>query len=142
MPSIAETKLSLRIFGPSLDPDAVSRSLAVAASRSWRAGDEWIIRGHPPKTRRDGAWFLESNSPEDASVELHVRELFARATDDVAKWRTVTSQYKADLFFGLFLKQLNEGFQFHPDVLREIANRGLSVSFDVYGATGETTQSS
>jgi len=138
MAAIARSTVSLRIFGDGLDPVGLSNLLHATRDESWRKGDDWIIRGRPPRTRRIGAWLLHSAAPKSAPFEEHLRDVLGRTTTDVAVWESVTRSFDADIFCGLFMDQLNEGFDIPADLLRILADRRLMIGFDVYGPTSDS----
>ncbi len=47
-------------------------------------------------------------------------------------WKRITNKYKVDLFCGLFLEGMNEGFSLSPEVMLMLGQRGIEIGFDIY----------
>jgi hypothetical protein len=61
-----------------------------------------------------------------------VQWILSRLSSDLAAWRQVTSEYKVDLFCGLFLERANRGVSLEPETMRRLADRGIRFGFDIY----------
>lgn len=133
MAAIARSTASLRIFGDALDPAELSIWLHATPDEAWLKGDPWIARGQPVRSRRTGAWFLSSTLPADALLEDHVRDVLDRTSSDVTVWQKITRIYDADVFCGLWMECLNEGFALPRELISSLADRNLMIDFDIYG---------
>ena len=100
-------------------------------SEAARTG-EVVIRSRGSHTVRRGFWKLRSERSEvDISDQLTV--LLGRLTDDLTVWHTLAERYEIDLFCGLFLAARNRGIELHPALLRQLADRHITIGFDIYG---------
>ena len=61
-----------------------------------------------------------------------------RVSDDPAAWEVLTKKYKAEVFCGLFLDAENRECWLSADALRQLAERGLDLGFDIYAVFDDT----
>ena len=61
--------------------------------------------------------------------------LVAQLTPDLAVWASITAMFKVDIFCGLFMETVNEGFSLSPDTMSALASRGIEIGFDIYDKT-------
>lgn len=134
MATIGRVRVSLRVFGDTLEPDEVSALLGRKPSRQHRKGDK--IAGRPGAKREavepTGAWILDSALPERVEVEEHVEELLATLSNDMDEWASLNDRFSASILCSLFLDQYNEGFELSSRIAQAISERGLFVAFDIY----------
>jgi hypothetical protein len=130
MAAIARARVSLRVFGDTLEPEEVSALLGRPASREHRKGDK--IRGNGSGVEPTGAWILDSPLPEKAEVEDHVETLLGSLSNDMDEWSSLSDRFSATMHCGLFLDQYNEGFELSSRVAQAVAERGLVIAFDIY----------
>jgi len=132
MADIGKTRASLRIFGTDLLPEEITTLLGCSPSKSAKAGD--IDPRHKRETRivKEGFWLLASDEGDDSCLEKKVETLLDKLTSDLDVWKQLTSKYKVDIFCGLFLNELNEGFDISPALLKKLGDRNLKIDFDIY----------
>jgi hypothetical protein len=75
-------------------------------------------------------WSFTLESTDDAGDA--VRLLLSHMTPDLRVWRELNKTYRVDIFCGLFLDACNRGISVPPDVSRMLAERELSIGFDIY----------
>lgn len=126
----ASVRVSLRIFGETLDPSEVSALLGCEPTRSQRKGEAVVENGasHEAET---GAWFLESDEPTHLDIESQVESLLHRLTGDPDEWASLTDRYAAELLCGLAGNGVGERWEISPRLSRSLAKRGLVISFEV-----------
>jgi len=73
---------------------------------------------------------VEPRVPGD--LDGQIRELFGALTDDLSVWRSLAAKYAPDLYVGLFMKEENEGIEISAECLGMLAERGVSLSLDIY----------
>ena len=134
MAAISETHASLRFFGDDLDPSDLTARLGGPPSTCARKGD--VIRSE--KTGREritktGSWIVKVERREPGDLDLQVKELLSPLTNDLSIWRSL-GKYRPDLFAGLFLQESNEGIEISTRSLSSLAERGISLALDIYGA--------
>jgi hypothetical protein len=129
---VDEAKVTLRLNGDELDPSEVSRLLGCSPSQSAKTGETITNSRGIARTVRQGFWSLSSGR-SDVDVEDQVTILLTQLTSDLSVWRDLTRRFRADIFCGLFLNASNRGFDLGPVILRQLADRGISIGFDIYG---------
>jgi hypothetical protein len=73
-------------------------------------------------------------------IRKSLNKLFDQLPANLNVWCELTTKFQADLFCGLWLKRWNRGLDFSPETLRRIAERGLSISLDIYFETDEAQE--
>ena len=131
MPAIARVRVSLRVFGDSLEPEEVSALLGRDPTRCHRKGDPMGGKG-ATAVEPTGAWILDSALSEKAEIEEHVETLLSSVSNDSDEWDQLTSLFSASILCSAFLDQYNEGFEVSPRLARSLADRGLVIAFDIY----------
>lgn len=127
MPGIDETRAYLRISGDDLDPDALTAALGATPSYAFRKGD--LYRRRIAKT---GRWVIDAKPSKPSNLDHQVADLFARMTDDLAVWRSITSRHSALFYCSAFMKRTNEGAEIAPTTLAALGVRGVSLGLDIY----------
>jgi hypothetical protein len=100
-----------------------------------------VIVGQHSGLRREaraGSWLLNSDDERGVRLDEQIVNLLARVTGDLAAWEALTEKYKADLFCGLFLDEENRACRLSAEVLHRLAERRLSIGFDIYVVFGGT----
>ena len=141
MPNISRSTVSLRLFDKKLDPENLTQLLGCTPSYSASAGETLILPNGKTRLVKIGYWRLEYGDSDAIDLEEKIELLLAKLTDNLDAWQKATKTIKtADLFCGLFLDTWNEGFQLSPNLLRKIAERNLTISFDLYSPTDSWDQ--
>jgi len=128
-------RVSLRIWHPTKDPDEYTQSLGLSPHVSASAGEMVYRNGVARGIAKESYWsheFEPSDVPED------VDQLMERVVDRLASHASLIHEVgatggQAELFIGVFLKQLNVVFMLSPTLQRKCADLGLRLAFDVYG---------
>lgn len=62
-----------------------------------------------------------------------VSELLSMIKINDDEWNKLVSEFKVDIFIGLTLdNNRNKGFQLEPEMMRSLANKNISIGFDIY----------
>ena len=128
---IDRLSVSLRISGPELDPDTVTRRLGVQPTFAARRGDE-----RPSKagtiTQRVGIWIVGlANSPEWELADA-INAVLDRVPSDPALWKDLASFASIDVFCGLHLEDWNRGLDLPAELLARLGERHIALSLDIY----------
>lgn len=129
---VDETRLSLRVFGESLDPETITSLLGHSPTTAEKKGHKRISKSGHESIAKRGSWRLEAPRSDEGSLESQIEWILSRLTDDLDLWKRVTEAYKVDLFCGLFLKSINRGLTLSPETLFAIGQRGIQIGFDIY----------
>ncbi|MGV1804126.1 DUF4279 domain-containing protein [Agrobacterium vitis] len=129
-------RISLRIAGDDLDPDEVTRLLGVAPRLAYRKGDQWKNPKGNPLIGRTGFWTFHVDDFETDDFEEAIFDLLSRipVTPDV--FQMLARRFKVELFCGLFLDDYNAGLGLSPAVMKLLAQRDISLDFDIYSFSG------
>jgi hypothetical protein len=133
--AIARVRVSLRVFGDSLEPEEVSALLGREPTRFHRKGEKCSADGS--SIEPTGAWILDSGLSEKSEIEEHVEALLSLVSNDSDEWASLTSRFSASILCSAFLDQYNEGFELSPRLAQSLADRGLVIAFDIYSGDPE-----
>lgn len=132
MGRVSESRATLRFFGDTLDPAEVTGLLGVQPTGSEMKGHVRRTPNGNESIARTGGWRLHSADRKPADLPAQIDELFLPLTSDLSIWRDLAGRYRADIFVGLFLSESNQGMALPPETLRRIADRRLTIDFDIY----------
>jgi hypothetical protein len=124
-------RVSLRICGPHLDPNALTAQLRRRPSYSHRRGDPVDRTGRG--SRPHGMWLLASRCDDDEVLDAHLRDIFGRLPSKRSLWKTLHSRCRVDVSVGVHLERWNRGFSLSSASMKTLAHRGIQIGFDVYG---------
>jgi hypothetical protein len=128
-----EARLCLRVCGDDLDPEVVSRALGCPPSRSQRKGQAVLSpAGEVKRIARTGSWLLDRPVGPAATVGEAIHGLLANLPDDQSVWASLTSRFAVDLICDLTVRCVNRGFELPPEVLALVAERGITLGFDIF----------
>jgi hypothetical protein len=140
MTALNRTAASLRIFGEDLDPDEITNLLGKEPDDIERRGQ--VIRNPKSgteRTARRGRWSIQVKRRSPGDLDAQIAALLDGTTDDLSRWQRVTSAFDADIFCGLFLEEENEGLILAPTTLKNLGDRGLFLSLDIYAPARDDT---
>lgn len=133
---VHETAACLRFFGQNLDLEHLTRVLGCAPTKSWRTADaslevEGVVQLRPTK-----GWMLTCEPFPSEDLNEQVMRLLKRLNPDLHVWRRLTSQYRADIFCGVFLKDTTGLSAWSNQTLSMISDRGLNLNIQIYEKDG------
>jgi hypothetical protein len=128
---VDEYHISLGFYGDDLDPDEISTRLAGSPTSMCRKGDP-IAEKDNPHVERTGRWVKSSDTLPGESLEPQLNQFLASLTQDVSIWRSITKQYKTRFIVSATIRNWNRGLDISPELLRQIADRGLGLGVDIY----------
>jgi hypothetical protein len=84
-------------------------------------------------------WSVSSDGavPRSAPLGAHIRSLLERVAPDLRVWEELNRDFSCRVFVGWFLKKPNEMVALEPALLGSLADRHLSLEFDVYSEDDE-----
>ncbi len=132
MSAISRSAVSIRIFGKFLDPDQITALLGCSPSTSGKTDEIIFSESGIPRKIRKGFWFIENGESDAVDLEEKINLLLDKLTGNLEVWQQITREYKADIFCGLFMNNINEGFTFTPTLMRKLADRNVKIGFDIY----------
>lgn len=134
MGAINLIRASLRIWGHDLDPDEITRLLGKEPHAvQWRGHPMRLPSGAEGRILSFSSWALRSDESSSGDLDVQVAQILDRTTDDLTVWRRIASAHRMDLFCGFFLQSHNEGLSLSPGTLRDLGEREITLSLDIYG---------
>lgn len=132
---IGRISVSLRVMGDEVDPAEVTRLLGVEPDIAARKGEP-VRRGDRTVAQRSGIWSYTLGEGPSTEWELDdaIATLLGRLPADLAIWDDLGRRFRMDLFCGVFLGSRNQGCALRPSTLRLMADRGITLSLDIYAA--------
>ncbi|MEM9067857.1 MAG: DUF5063 domain-containing protein [Myxococcota bacterium] len=121
---IDETRVSLGIYGASLNPDEITAQLGVSATRSHRAGQPKRSQG----TWDEGAWIYTREGVVPGEV---VRAFLEVLPADTPAWTAIRARYRTRVSVALFFRGWHRGFSLDADALDGLRRLG-DVGFSLY----------
>jgi hypothetical protein len=135
MSNIARSTATLRIFGDDLNREEITKMLGCEPAPERQHGYRIEGRRRESKVVKTGTWQLQITDREPAHIDDQIDELLSLTSADLGVWRELASKYDIDLFCGLFMNETNEGIVISARSLLALGERGIDISFDVYGGT-------
>jgi len=129
--SFSRAFFSLEMFGDDLDPQAISETLGIAPTKSYRKDD---ARPRGSQFYRTGGWILDSGEirlSDDNAGDEHFLEWLISLPSDATVWESLT-RYKPQVRLVLYTDQMNAEFKLQPNAANELSRRGLEMIIDPY----------
>lgn len=133
MATLDRAVLSLRVAGDDLRPEDITALLGIEPSVAYAKGEELRSEHGPSRLAQLGHWSVEAPTTSPADLDAQIMNLLSRLSDDLAAWRSLQERFRVDLFFGWFMEVSNEGTSINSVTLKTLAERGIDISFDIYG---------
>ena len=126
---------TFRIMGEALSPPDVSRLLGLAADEAHVKGEPRVgSAGRRYADYAEGFWCLESDLPQTASVDDHVRALASKLLGHEGALKGLRAQgYRMDIFVGIFGIDGNASVRLSPSTMGLLGRLQLDLDLDLYG---------
>jgi len=134
MAQVKKSVVALRIAGDDLIPDEITALLGASPTRAQTKGDRIVGKktGHV-RIAKGGMWSLCASERQPEDMDGQIQEVLSQMSGDLAVWRSITENYHADLFCGLFMGGSNEGLTISAQSLAALGARGIEMGLDIYG---------
>jgi hypothetical protein len=123
-------------FGGGVDRSTMTLRIGCSAEECEAVSRLLDYSGSTPVKR----WRLSAPDSVGSNLDGQVHWILSRLTTDLALWRQLASQYKMDLFCGLFMERPNRGVTLGPETMRQLAERGIEIGFDIYAPDSDTAE--
>jgi hypothetical protein len=130
---VCRFKISLRIMRSELDPDFITELVGVQPDEAHRRGDVHKTRsGVICSPFSEGLWVKES--PLDGgSLEEMVVSLLSLFQERTTVFQELQRMgFRLDIFIGAFMESETAGFSLSSVLLKQLANLGVTLDFDLY----------
>ncbi len=125
------TKASIRIQGD-LDPDDISRMLAIVPTYTLRAGESDRFG----EVLRSNMWLLKSDVGNDKPLEQHIQSLFDKLRAKMPAIEKLRANYKLDVFCSV-TSTGQGGFSLNPNVLLNFSEYGFTLEVSIVAIDGD-----
>ena len=127
-----EFSVGVYFYSVNLDREEITSLLGHSPTKAWNAGERHQV-GYSKKTKMNnwGKWYLSSER-DSTDLNIKLRNLFEVLTDDLDKWRTLTSKYESWVDVAGYMNNWNREFIVEADVLKLLSDRNLEICFDIY----------
>ena len=129
-----ETAVTLEVYSKNLDRHEVTRLLEVQPTKAWNPGESHFLgKGKSGQTRIVdwGKWWLRIEYDESPAADK-IRTLLDRCTESLQNWRILAEKYDVRLKISGEMMNWNRELDLPTDVLQQIVERGVQLTFDVY----------
>src|SRR5690348_2766692 len=121
MAKLQKSVVSLRIMGDQLRPDEVSSLLGASPTHAHLKGQsgQGIVGPKVDGVRvaKSGMWRIEASDQEPENIDGQIQQILGQMTNDLAVWHRITSEYRVDLFCGVWLSGWDNGLVLSPGSL-------------------------
>jgi hypothetical protein len=109
--------------------DELTRRVGIEPTEAWQAGD--VV---PPVRfpRKYSAWHLKSRLSHSEEVERHVVDLLEQIRGREAVLREIAGEFCVRMQCVGYYNEYNPGFRLEPDIVRRLAECGVTVDLDAY----------
>jgi len=128
------TAALLGFYGDSLDPEELTAGLGGVPTVGVRKGGTWHTARGAAKIAPTGSWRIKAEDCSPGDLDGQIRSLLAPLTSDLDIWRDFSTRFGGRIFAGLVLAEWNEGMLLEAGTLALLAERGLYLDLDIYGA--------
>jgi hypothetical protein len=120
----------LWIGGDALRPDQISSILDLRPTQSGIKGERFGSRHIG--VRRTSFWYLASPLSDHLPLAEHLKWLLDLFEPKLHLIRSIAEEWKVVLFCGYFSENGQGGVTFDPDLLRRLANLGITFVLDLH----------
>jgi hypothetical protein len=107
--------------------------LGCEPSRCQRKGEPVLSgNGEPKRIARTGSWLLDYPVARDITIDKAIALPLRTLPADESVWTSLTSRFTVDLICDVTVRCVNRGFELPPEVLALVAERGITLSFDIF----------
>ena len=130
---VDKVTVAVHVSGDSLDPERVTSLLGVEPTFAARKGDERVSgSGHRTVVQRTGVWWIDVADSREWLLEDAIEALLSRLPPEGPVWDELGKNYTLRLSCALHIEAWNRGCELSPRILAKIAQRGLTLDFDIY----------
>lgn len=84
-----------------------------------------------------GQWHLKAMDRQPEDFDGQVAEILGKLTNDLEIWRSLSRNFKVDLFCGWFMEGGDEGLSISPSTMAALSERGIELGICIYGPPSE-----
>ena len=122
---VDESAVSLRFWGDSLVPEAVTHALGMQPHLAFARGDSLATGAAPAQLT--GMWMYWIERCDETSIENKILQILEQFPQDLNIWNDLNSTLNSGLFSSLWLHQLEHEQKLTADTLLKLGQRGLTL---------------
>lgn len=126
-------RVSLRLYGDTLDPDFLTQHLGIAPTFSAMKGDPGEREGDDQ--RDTGMWIYRLDGSPGTELGDVIEGLLARFPDDSTLWEELSASYTVEVACAVFLESANQRTAIATDVLERLGRLLLPLNLDLFAPT-------
>jgi Domain of unknown function (DUF4279) len=121
------TDVAFRIFGPNIDPEAITAELGAIPDVTYRRGDP--RRHNPRRTYEHGMWLLDSKLPRTEPLEVHLDSVLSLLEPKQSYISALSEHATVDFYCVLYEQHACE---LSAPILGRIAALGATLGIATY----------
>ena len=129
---VDDVRVTLAVYGETLEPDDVSRLLGCAPTSAFRKGETHRPSGIIGLPMPHGAWFLTVEGKAPVGVDELTSLLLERFPQSEQFWNDLCRNYRVQIRVGIHTGGWNRGFDLKPSTTKLVALTGATLGFDLY----------
>ena len=129
---IDRLEIELRVTGPDLDPERITRMLGVNPTVAARKGED-LDRDGVPVTQRTGIWSYSLPASPEWELGDAIDTLLERLPHDPALWESLAGWATVSVVCGLYIRGVDRAADLAPDTLARLAERRLALRLEIRG---------
>jgi len=127
-----EFSVGLNFYSKSLNQIEITECLGAKPSKALNPNEKHPIgNGKNSRITNWGKWYFTSKR-DKTDLNIKLEELLGKFTNDLEKWKILTSKYESWIDVAGYMDNWNRGFSLKPEIMKLIAERNLEIVFDIY----------
>ena len=135
-------KVSFSVSAKDLDPVPLTSLFGIEPDFAHGRGVELLHEdGSVKRVTKFGIWSIsiKPNNTDEWDIEEVAWGLLLRLPEDVKIWHGLPNNLDIRLSFALTLQSFNQGFSIEPKLAKYVAERNITMDFDIYREDAENT---
>ncbi len=127
-----EFSVGINFYSERLNRDEITKLIGTEPTKAWNPGERHPM-GSTNKTRITdwGKWYLTSKR-DGTDLNIKLKDLLNKLTNDLEKWKILTSKYESWIDIAGYMENWNRGFTLKPEIMKMLSDRNLEIVFDIY----------
>ena len=132
--------VSLYISDDDLDPQEITDLLGGKPRLAVRKGEAFTGHRGDQIAARAGKWLFGGDWENEPSIGKQIEILLSQLTQDLGVWKSVTDRLDCYVSVGGYVRDWTGGITLEPHILMLMAERGLTIDFDLYAPTASDSE--
>ena|SRR5689334_3702103 len=132
MDSLQRASATLVVTGDNLDASELTALLGQTPALGVGKGQSFAASHGAEIKARTGNWTFGGDWRSPPNIDEQIAELLSALPSDLNVWGELTSRFDCWLTVGAYLKDWTGGLTLAPVTLKLLAERHLSIDFDLY----------